>query len=765
MKKILSLITILSASFSLIAQEYPVGYGEIIDCGAFLVDNGMSAGDYGPNENSTSTICPDGTDDPIINLYFSFMNLGTGDSLWVYDGSTVDAPLLGAFGASDAQGLDVTATNVDGCLTVVFISNSDGEVGSFGAEISCGEPCEKPWAVVTSDETQFNPVKVCVGEEITFDGSSSELAEGVSLAAFTWDFDDETTDNTNWPSVTHSFDEPGAYLVQLTLTDDNECTSLNHPDYLVYVSTTPSMETAASDYMVCVGQTVEVTAEFEPTFWIDQPEANFGDGLFIPDDQTQCFSADLTFSTFAAGSTIDEISDLDFFFINFEHSYMGDISITFLCPDGQSIVVHEPGGGGTFLGEPIDDEGLNPGIGYDYFWSPDATNGTWVENGFGGTLPSGTYESVQSFDNLLGCPLNGTWTVEVCDMFAADNGFIFDWGVQFAPELYPELLSFTPSIGLGCDSSYWSGNLLTNIDEGCDNFSFVPTEEGTFTYTYTLEDDFGCVFSEQIVIESYPGPTALVSDDMPFCMEEIELEAIVGNEQQGIQYIYNWTPNALLQGSNTLNPTIPILLEDTEFVFSVYPVDDPQCIITDTVLVFIPQAPQAEPLDSLEFCAGDDALLVAPFQQSGYTYGWFYSEDGFEDYENVGFNPSFSAAETGHYFVQITEPICGFTSETPFYLDVISCEVIFPNVFTPNGDSQDFNNALVFPGLENFEKSTLLVYNRWGNLIYESNNYNNNWTPSEEDVPEGTYFYILGINKSGGFEYHEGHLTLLRKER
>lgn len=88
------------------------------------------------------------------------------------------------------------------------------------------------------------------------------------------------------------------------------------------------------------------------------------------------FFSQPTFSTFSAGATIDDIADLDWFFINFEHSYIGDISITFLCPNGQSIVVHEPGGGGIYLGEPIDDEGLDPGIGYDYFWSPDATNGT-----------------------------------------------------------------------------------------------------------------------------------------------------------------------------------------------------------------------------------------------------------------------------------------------------------------------------------------------------------------------------------------------------
>jgi gliding motility-associated-like protein len=245
----------------------------------------------------------------------------------------------------------------------------------------------------------------------------------------------------------------------------------------------------------------------------------------------------------------------------------------------------------------------------------------------------------------------------------------------------------------------------------------------------------------------------------------MSLEAIVGNEQQGINYIYNWTPGGPLQGDNTLTPTITNLSEDTEFIFSVYPQSDPQCLVNDTVLVFIPQAPEAGPLDSLEFCAGDDAILAAPFQENGYTYGWYYSEDGIEEYENVGFNSTYPGTQTGFYYVEITEPVCGFTSETPFYLNVISCEVIIPNVFTPNNDSGDLNNSLVFTGLENFEKSTLRVYNRWGNLIYESDNYNNNWRPSEEDVPEGTYFFILGINKNAGFEYHEGHLTILRKER
>ena len=54
---------------------------------------------------------------------------------------------------------------------------------------------------------------------------------------------------------------------------------------------------------------------------------------------------------------IDEESDLASFFINFEHSYMGDLTIQFECPSGQIITVHQQGGGGTALGEPVDTDG------------------------------------------------------------------------------------------------------------------------------------------------------------------------------------------------------------------------------------------------------------------------------------------------------------------------------------------------------------------------------------------------------------------------
>jgi gliding motility-associated-like protein len=64
--------------------------------------------------------------------------------------------------------------------------------------------------------------------------------------------------------------------------------------------------------------------------------------------------------------------------------------------------------------------------------------------------------------------------------------------------------------------------------------------------------------------------------------------------------------------------------------------------------------------------------------------------------------------------------------------------VIAPNVVTPGTDGN--NDYLVFEHLDQYPQSRLVVYNRWGNLIYESNDYKNDWKPK---VVDGVYYYVV----------------------
>ena len=84
-----------------------------------------------------------------------------------------------------------------------------------------------------------------------------------------------------------------------------------------------------------------------------------------------------------------------------------------------------------------------------------------------------------------------------------------------------------------------------------------------------------------------------------------------------------------------------------------------------------------------------------------------------------------------------------------------SCNDIIdvPNAFTPDGDG--INDALVITGIEQFPENTLVIFNRWGNIVFEAENYKNDWTGTTnagivlggENLPTGTYYYLLDLKQ------------------
>lgn len=94
------------------------------------------------------------------------------------------------------------------------------------------------------------------------------------------------------------------------------------------------------------------------------------------------------------------------------------------------------------------------------------------------------------------------------------------------------------------------------------------------------------------------------------------------------------------------------------------------------------------------------------------------------------------------------------TNEAPITGD----EIFIPNTITPNGDGR--NDKFVIPGIGRFPGSALTVYNRWGNLVYQSKDYQNQWDGN--GLNEGTYFYILQLKTPQGMREFKGWIELLR---
>lgn len=74
-------------------------------------------------------------------------------------------------------------------------------------------------------------------------------------------------------------------------------------------------------------------------------------------------------------------------------------------------------------------------------------------------------------------------------------------------------------------------------------------------------------------------------------------------------------------------------------------------------------------------------------------------------------------------------------------IEIIPAEIVAPNVITPNGDG--INDLLEFQYLEYYPDNRLLIYDRWGALMYDQKSYQNNWDARQ--YSDGTYYYVLTI--------------------
>ena len=641
-------------------------------CDDALVDSGSSTGPYGANENEFVTICPTAPDTTIW-IEWSVFDLDGASTITIHDGDNTFAPILAQGSGDQLQGMVQIASeaNPTGCLTVVFTSGESSS-GNFAAGINCGQPCAVPVPVVNSEIPA--PYRVCPGEEVPFDGADSYATGDAEITTWYWDWngDGAVDDSTDNGYAVHVYDEPGIHRMQMSLIDAIGCESVQLTNYLVYVSNDPLWTMDPLSLTACTGEQVDLSVSIEGQPFTLEPSVDFGGGLFIPDEPGQCFSSELTFTQFIPGQTILSAADaIDNFFINFEHSFMGDLTITFECPNGQSMMVHQQGGGGTFLGVPVDNDGDpdTPGVGFDYYWAPDATNGTWADN-TQGTLPSGTYESVQTWGNLDGCPLNGVWQMEICDLWGSDNGFVFDWAIQFADSLYPAELSFTPTFGLECDSTFWTtpqqaqNNLLSG-QWNCAEVGVTVETPGTQVYTAHAVNNFGCEYTQDVEVEYVAFSPFIESSADIFCGgEAVELEVIVSNGGSGDLSV-SWNDS-------------PFLSDTTGAVVYVSGMNQPE-------------------------------IFQATIGQT------------FDDYPGL---------------------LCSATADVL----IGTCEITIPNVVSPystSGDNDDFR----IPGIQSYEDVELTVLNRWGNVVFESDDFGVQpfWDCAADGATSGVYFYVLKV--------------------
>lgn len=566
MKKVLSLAVAFMLSVVALAQQgntvmnAGANGSTVSTCDEFIIDSGGQGGSgYGVNENVTVTFCPSTLNDTIY-LQFNLFDLdltpdatGAVDSMIIYDGNSTASPVIGSYTGNSVSSNTVfqaSATNTSGCITIQFISNAVGPSGMYTAAVTCTPPCADPVAAgIISNGDTADSIAACVGEVITFADDNSYAQTGFSLVDYEWDFMDGT--NANGQNVGHSYANPGEYRVQLYVTDNNGCTNPNLIDLKVYVATKPSFIGFPADTSICLGEQVVLTANPQsyPVQWSGFPGSNtVDDGCLYDNMLGQPQSIDLVQTGFAAGATLNSITDLQSICLDIEHSFMGDLVISIECPNGTSVILHQQGGGGTNLGVPVQATNIDcndpttQGVPWSYCFTPTATQ-TWVQGATGqATLPAGNYASVNPLSGLLGCPLNGTWSITVIDNWGIDDGMITTFAVNFDPSLYPAITTFEPGIGNNSDSSYWdpAGAMIGSISTNGNVLTTGITTPGAYTYDYFVTDEFGCSNDSSVTVTVDPNPQADAGPDTTICLSngnQLQLQGGIAGSTTTCDYV------------------------------------------------------------------------------------------------------------------------------------------------------------------------------------------------------------------------------------
>lgn len=275
------------------------------------------------------------------------------------------------------------------------------------------------------------------------------------------------------------------------------------------------------------------------------------DGVYCPPHGCS-YRSELEFSGFANSARITNVNDIRYVMLNMEHSYAGDLYINITCPNNQSADILRYGGtgnsdcnstilassrgwqgsnlasSGTYFGDAYDNsDGLSPcdsnaqsnapGTGWRYCWSNCQDAGyqyapgdgiiyrSWNVSGGGlfGSFDSsnvalGTqfYHPDDSFDALIGCPMNGTWYIEVIDGWSADNGYIFGWELALNPNrLTRNLYHFNLSY------ADLDGPFAVRLNDTVFNITAPYLDHDSLGhYHLTIMDSAGCAFDTSFTI-------------------------------------------------------------------------------------------------------------------------------------------------------------------------------------------------------------------------------------------------------------------------
>ncbi|MBK6775874.1 MAG: choice-of-anchor L domain-containing protein [Flavobacteriales bacterium] len=385
---------------------------------------------------------------------------------------------------------------------------------------------------------------------------------------------------------------------------------------------------------------------------------------------------------------------------------------------------------------------------FGFFLSGPGINGTFSNNAINIALIPNTTDPVTI--NTVNDVVNPAYYVDNGDGFTAP----FNTDPQYV-QYDGFTVVITASALVSCGETY---HIKIAIGDASDTVwdSAVFLEGGSFSSPNAIDLEVVTASADGTLTEGCTDATFTIT--RPGADDDIDVSVVVGGTAtNGTDYTSIPALITIPDGQNSVSFPIEAFEDNVaegqeEIVLTATFVnacgDTSISTATVPIVEYVPMVLATEDL-FLE-CEDDSVLLIA--QLSG----------GFGNVSPIWDNGTASVfnwvpgMESGTYTITATDECEKSVSAV---VNVESgCQIVIPNVFSPNSDGE--NDRFVIDGILG-TSNTVRIYNRWGQIVYEANNYRNQW--DGDDVSDGTYYYEVQVD--GEPKAFTGHLTILNNKR
>ena len=282
---------------------------------------------------------------------------------------------------------------------------------------------------------------------------------------------------------------------------------------------------------------------------------------------------------------------------------------------------------------------------------------------------------------------------------------------------------------------------------------------GDITITAIARDEFGCMSMDSFDLRESQTEGDITGDDL-ICIGDTSVLVFTPEVDTDI-FSIDWTPKEGIIEDNGLQ--IAVSLDNTATYTATYSNED-GCITVDSFTVevtgfFDPIEAFADPMEILL----SQSSTLSTDQDDDLDYEW-EPEDSLDDPNSS--EPIATPLETTTYTVTVTdENGCTGTAQVTVEVVQPNCDesdIFVPNMFSPNGDDLNDNYKVESNFIKELE---ILIYNRWGEEVFKSNDPNAQWdgTFDGKQLPPDVFGYHLRIICINDLEYmKQGNITLIR---